>query len=178
MPACGPLAKAAIEEACILMPEAREHPPGTCPSRAVVAHHGVGRAHPQRASGHGELLRRAGIGDTTGGPERTVRQEHGPRYVSRGVVLGAPGVDDLHIGVVQVLGKLGSTDQQVTIGVIEFCHRSPAPHVIEFSFLHYRYSHSIMASLTLSSSFIWSLSIAGDQRATTHAAPVGALCHD
>src|SRR5262245_7298832 len=167
MPACSPLAEAAVEKAHMLMPEAREHPPGTCPSRAVVAHHGVGRVHPQCASGHGELLRGAGIGDTTGGPKRTVRQEHGPRDVSRGVVLGTPGVDDLHIGVVQVLGKPGSTDQQVTIGVIEFSHCSSAPHIIGFSFLHYRYSHSIMASLTLSRVFIWSISIAGDQRADT-----------
>src|SRR5262245_17605567 len=170
MPACSPLAEAAVEKAHMLMPEAREHPPGTCPSRAVVAHHGVGRVHPQCASGHGELRRCAGIGDTAGGPKRTVRQEYGSRDVSRGVVLGAPGVDDLHIGVAQVLGKPGSTNQQVTIGVIEFSHRSCAPHIIEFSFLHYRYSHSIMASLTLSSPFIWSLSIAGDQRADTRRA--------
>jgi hypothetical protein len=74
-----------------------------------------------------------------------------------------------------VLGKPGGADQQVAIGVIELKHRSSAPHIIEFSILNYRYSHSIMTSLTLSSSFIWSISIAGDQRTDTRRADRSAV---
>jgi hypothetical protein len=76
---------------------------------------------------------------------------------------------------VQVLGEPGGADQQVTIRVIEFSHPSCAPHTIGFSFLHYRYSHSIIASLTLSSPFIWSISIAGDQHADTRRADRSAV---
>src|SRR5262245_18911618 len=139
MSTSGPLAEATVEETRLLVPEPGEHPPGPRPASAIVTHHSVGRANPQCASGHGKLLRRTGIGDTTGGPECAVGQEHGPRDVPGGVVLGAPGVDDLHMRVVHVLGKPCGTDQQVTIGVIEFSHRSITPHTIDFSFLHYRY---------------------------------------
>src|SRR5215510_1022856 len=137
MPTGSPLAEAAVEETCLLVSKPCEDPPGPRTTRAVVAHYGVGRAYPQRASGHGKLLRRTGIGDATRRPEGAVREEHRPRDVPRGIVLGAPGIDDLDIGVVQVLGEPGGADQQAPIGVIAFRHPSCAPHSIGFSFLHY-----------------------------------------
>src|SRR5262245_11526878 len=88
LPTGSPLAEAAVEETRLLVPKPCEDPPGPRTTRAVVAHDGVGRVYPQRASGHGKLLRRIDIRDATRRPEGAVREEHRPRDVPRD---GGPG---------------------------------------------------------------------------------------
>src|SRR3989442_14917745 len=64
----------------------------------------------------------AGIGDPTARPKRAVGQEYCTGAVPLTVVFGAPGVDDLDMWVVQVLGEPCGANQQLSIGVIEFGH--------------------------------------------------------